>query len=137
MPVNECIPYYRPGKDITAKAAAALTGKRLCVVSGNRVSGPGLSTTPADGSVYPVNVCGAGVKAFGVTPYDVASGEFHDVIRGGIVPITAGATVTVGSQVESDATGRVINWGGTVATQPIGICTTGATVGLDAEIALY
>lgn len=136
MPVNECIPYYKPGKDVTAKAAAALTGKRLCVISANRTSGPGLSAT-AEGSVYQVNVCGAGAKAFGVTPYDVASGELHNVIRGGIVPITAGGTVTAGQQVESDATGRVITWGGTVATQPIGICTTGATVGNDAEVALY
>lgn len=136
MAVNECVSFYKPGKDITAKAAAALTGKRLCIVSANRTSGPGLATT-GEGGVYQVNVCGAGVKAFGVTPYDVASGELHDVIRGGVVPVTAGATVTAGSQVESDATGRVINWGGTVATQPIGYCTTGATVGLDAEIALY
>lgn len=133
---NDCIPLYKPGKDITAKATGTIEGKRFCAISADFTSGPGLSAT-AEGSIPQVARAGAGVRAFGVAPYDLVSGDIADIIRGGVVPVTAGGTVTFGQQVEIDSTGRAVAWAGTIATQPVGMCINGATVGNDAYIALY
>src|SRR5215831_4376149 len=56
---NDCIPFYRPGEDVTVQASAAITGKRFIAPSGDRLSGPGLSAT-AEGSNYRGAHCGAG-----------------------------------------------------------------------------
>jgi hypothetical protein len=57
------------------------------------------------------------------------------VLREGILPITCGAAITAGSEVEIDASGRVINIAAGIA---VGLAMdTQATVGADAEILLY
>lgn len=137
---NELIPYYRPGQDVTAKAEVALTGKLCVQISDPRTSGPGLAAT-AEGSVYTVGLpstagaAGAGKRVFGVAKYDAAIGTLVGVARGGIIPITSGAAISAGQEVEVAATGKVIPL---AAGQPIGVCcNTVAGTDVDAEIAIY
>lgn len=129
---NDCIPYKRPGQDITAKATAAITGKTFVRVSGNRTSGPGLAAT-AEGSVYQMAPCGAGLRAHGVAAWDAANGEQFNVIVAGVVPVTAGAAITAGQEVEVDAAGKAIPL---ASGKAVGVAMSGASSGQDAEIML-
>lgn len=134
---NDLIPYKRPGQDFTAQVTAAVVGKTLVVISANVTSGPGLSNT-AEGSNPRVATCGAGAQAIGVAKYDQPTiGGKVGVCRGGIVPITAGGTITAGQKVMSDATGRVVTWtfAASDANNPIGVAMSDATVGLDCMVA--
>jgi hypothetical protein len=138
---NDCIPFKRPGADVTAIAEGAVTGKRCVQISGDMTSNPvlGLPAT-ADGGLYTCGIPstsgaqGAAKMIFGVAKYDAVNGARFGVIRGGIVPITAGAAIVAGAEVEVAADGRVI----TVASGvPIGTCLTACSgAGVDAVIAL-
>jgi hypothetical protein len=83
---NDCIPFKRPGLDVTGQAEGAITGKRCVQISGARTSGPGLAAT-AEGSNYVVGIpsttgaAGAGKRIFGVAKYDAADGAKVGVIR--------------------------------------------------------
>jgi hypothetical protein len=142
---NDLIPFKRPGEDVTGHCTAAVTGKRVLRISGNRTSGPGLSST-AEGGNYQVAHCnGATQVPFGVSKYDAPLGGKVGVVREGIVPITAGATITAGELVMADANGQVIPYVGPVATGgaavpdvpiPVGLALTAASAGQDAEVAL-
>lgn len=135
MPVNECIPYFDPAHEYTAHASAAVTGKRLVKISGNRQSGPGLAAT-AEGSNYVVAQSASATDvSIGVASYDAASGTKLSVLTRGIVPITAGATITAGQRVECDAQGRVVPLA-TANAVVIGTALSGAASGADAEIQL-
>lgn len=131
----ECIPFYEDANRITAHASAAITGKRFVTLSGRQAGGsPGLSTG-GEGGNYIASVPAAAAKCFAVAAHDAAIGEKVDCISGSqIVPVTAGATVTAGAQVEVDNQGRVINL---AAGQAVGLALTGNTVGLDVEVKLY
>lgn len=109
MPANPCYPYYEPGTRLTGHATAAVTGKRFAKISGDIQSGPGLSTA-TDGGNIRVATCGAGEKAVGVFGHDQASGQKVPLINGPgiVVPMTSGAAITAGQEVQSDATGRAI-----------------------------
>lgn len=140
MPANECIPFMDDGDEVTVHAANALTGKRFAAITGRQSgkrAGTGINAgldTNAAGGNYTADVPGAGVKAFGVVQYDVAAGDKVTLLKRKILPVTCGATVTVGSEVEVDSVGRVIN----LATgKAVGLCLVGNTIGLDAEIQVY
>jgi len=133
MPANEVIPYYEVADRITARCSAAVTGKKFVKISGNRISGPGLSAA-GDGGTYQVAQTVAGDKAFGVAMWDAAINTMVPVIREGIVPVTAGAAITAGQEVQSDANGAAIPL---AAGKALGLACTGAANGADAEIALY
>lgn len=133
MPANEAHRFFKPGADVPAHAAGAITGKRGVVISANRQSGPGLSAT-AEGSNYMISQAGAGVRIFGVAAHDAAIGDKVTVLRDGIVPIRTGAIITANQEVEMDASGQAIPKASGVA---IGFAVTGAASGADAEIALY
>lgn len=124
MPVNECIEFYPSGRLVTCRATAAVTGKRFLKVTGPRVGG-----------LIAVAPCTAGAKNMGVARNDVASGENVGTYGVGfIVPVTCGAIVADGIEVESDATGRAIP----LATgRPCGYAVQGAASGADAQIRLY
>jgi hypothetical protein len=131
--VNDCIPYKRPGEDISAKATAAVAGKRFVKVSGARTSGPGLAAT-AEGSVYQAAQCVAGDRAIGVSAWDAALNEIFTIIIGGIVPVTSGAAITAGAEVQADANGKAITL---AAGKSLGVCmNTVAGADVDAEIKL-
>jgi predicted RecA/RadA family phage recombinase len=136
--VNDVVPVYRPGSDITCKASVALTGKRLCMISGNRTSGAGnagvgLSATP-DGGNYQVGNPTGGGRVFGVVGYDTPSGGLVPVKREGVLPITASGAIAAGAEVEALADGRVIT---RTTGIPIGVCLNGCANAEDAEIQLY
>lgn len=95
---NECTPLFRPGKDITGLAAAAITGKTFVDVSANR---------GADGLIR-VATAAAGARAFGVAAADIASGAIGPILRGGILPVTAGGTIAAGDEVEVGTGGKAV-----------------------------
>ena len=128
MPTDTLIPYFDDDSHVTATASGAITGKTFVGISGNLASD----------NTFTVAKCAAGARAFGVAEYDAASGAWLGVVRRGIVPVTCGAAnLVAGVQVEVDANGEAIVWGGTIATQPVGMCLTAANAGTDAMIALY
>lgn len=133
---NECIPLYRPGQDVTAKASVALTGRRLCAVTGNR-SGTGLVNVANTDlqNLYVIGLPAARGQTFGVVGYDVAAGDPVPVKREGILPIEAANAIAAFQEVEVDALGRVnpVAAGGTA----IGRCMTGVAGGGFAEVELY
>jgi hypothetical protein len=140
MPANECIPFYDDGDEIPVEASSGITGKTFCAITGRHSgyqAGTGINAgldTDASGGNYMAATAGAGVAAAGVASYDAATGEKITLLRRKILPVTAGATVTVGSQVECDASGRAINLN---TGKALGVVLKAATVGLDAEILVY
>jgi hypothetical protein len=105
---NAIEPLYEPGGRLTGRCTAAVTGGRFVRISAAPSSGPALNTS-ADGSNISVAHCGAAGKAIGVAGWDGPSvGDKIAVLArpGMIVPMTAGGTVAVGAEVESDANGK-------------------------------
>lgn len=137
-PVNEAIPYYEPGKRITAHAAAAVLGKRfVAIVATRRPGGPaGISdAADGDGNIV-VNAPAAGGRVFGVTSHDAAIDTKVTILRGSgfVVPVLAAAPIAFFQEVEVDAQGRVIPLAAGVA---VGFAVADAANGTDAQIALY
>lgn len=116
---------YAPGADVTGKASAAITGRRLVKISGNRAGG-NLSVAP----------CAAGDRAFGVAGHDAALGGLVRVVRGAgrIVKITASGAIAANAEVQAAAGGLVTTLG---AGRAIGFAVTGAADATDAQISLY
>lgn len=96
---NECIPYFRPGQDVTAVTTTTVTGKTF-------VDWTAAWTTNL-GSVGTATAAG---KVAGVAAYDAASGARVAVIRGKgqIVPVTAGAVIAALAEVEVGTGGKVV-----------------------------
>ncbi len=119
----ESIVKHKPGEDLTCHASAAVTGARFVVISG----------VPVDGNPR-VAHAGAGVKTFGVSATDAASGTKFPVHTGPglIVEVEAGATLTANDTVESNASGQAIVRATGVAA---GVVVEGATSGNKALIA--
>jgi hypothetical protein len=152
--VNECIPTKRPGAIVTIQATGACGGKRFCKISGPRVgggltggtsqvttAGPGygantLSTDVVD--AYQAIQCSvSGEAALGVCGWDLATGGVGQVFRfgqGAIVPVVAGANITAGQEVQTDASGRAIPL---ASGKALGYAVDSAASGADCEIALY
>lgn len=132
---NEAIPFYRPGKDVTCKAGVALTGKRLCAITGNRSSGPLFDPANTDlQGLYTVGLPAAGGRVFGVVGYDVAVGDPVPVKREGVLPVTASGAIAAFAEVEALADGRVQTL---AAGTAVGFVCTAAADGGDAEVILY
>lgn len=140
---NECIPFYRPGADITAVVSATVIGKRCVKISGNRQAFPGAAgssaTTVGTGNVT-VAHADAGGRIFGVAKWDATTTDVNNgqvgVIRGpgNVVPITCSANITAFAEVEVTTNGQVAPKASGVA---IGFAITAATSGTDAQISLY
>lgn len=123
---NECIPFKEPGARVTGQATAAVTGKRFLAITGNAQTDGTLSVAHA----------AAGARIVGVAAYDAAIGAKVGVIRGSkiVVPVTAGAAIAAGSEVEVGATGQAITKAAGVA---VGYVETGVASGADARVCLY
>lgn len=122
---NEAVGIYEPGRDITGRASATVTGKRFLKISGNR-SGGNIAVAPAD----------AGGRACGVAKYDAASGEIVGVARGNsrVIQVTADGAIAAFAEVEVGTAGKAK----TVGTgAKVGYALTAAADGADAEISLY
>jgi hypothetical protein len=154
MAANECIPTKSPALTVSVQATGTTGGKRFCKISAARVgggliggtsavspAGPGygtstLSTDTKD--VYQVIQCSvSGEAALGVCAHDLATGDVGSVFKfgiGHIVPIVAGANITAGQEVQTDATGKAIPL---ASGKALGYAVDSASSGADAEIALY
>lgn len=129
----DAIRYHKPGQDITCHANVAITGRRFVAIVGNRQSGPGLSAT-AEGGNYLVGNPAGGGRIFGVAAHDAPSGTKVNILRDGVVPVTASGAIAAFAEVEALADGRCIT---RTTGIPVGICLTAITDGLPAEIDLY
>lgn len=90
-------PFHFPGDTITAHATAAVTGGRFVRISGNRVD-----------DNYAVAPAVAGPNVFGVASRDKATGDKVMVFTAGIIEVEAGAALTAGTRVTSDANGAAV-----------------------------
>lgn len=142
---NRIAPLYAEGADITAAITAAVSSGTFVRPSGNFQAGPLLDvSTPtaplSGGNLAQVATCGAGQRAWGVAETDGAvAGDVIPVYTGPgqVVPMIAGATITAGQEVESDAVGKPIPWAGTVATAKNGLAIAGAANGATVYVRLY
>lgn len=96
---NENVGVYEPGRDITGKATAAVTGKRFLKISGDR------NTTSGNISVAHAD---AGGRVCGVSKYDAASGEIVGVARGNsrVTFVTAEGAIAAFQQVVAGTDGK-------------------------------
>ena len=117
MPANECIPYYEGpySQTITVHAGYAMTGKTFAgPLTGYQGQGPALAADPLpagdSGNLQVPAAPTAGGEVGGVINWDVPSGGKAVLIRGAgtMVPVTSGAAVTTGAELQVDAQGRVI-----------------------------
>jgi len=128
---NECVPIYESGDRVSIVADGAISGRRGVKINASKGVGfPG-------GNVHAVQAV-AGDRPDGIAVWDLATGETGSMIREGVVPVDAGATVTAGQQVMLDATGRVITWtfAASNANFVVGKAWTDATVGNPCLVAL-
>lgn len=113
---------------VTCTPSAAVTGKTLVAISGNR---------NADGT-YTIAPAGAGALVFGVAAWDAAIGVQVAVIpvtSGYIVPITAGSgAIAAGDSVVPEAGGTIVVAAADV--RACGIALTGSAADVDAVIQL-
>jgi hypothetical protein len=92
----------------TGRATAAVTRSRFLALTA--AMDPALNTS-IDGGVPGVAHAAAGAKAIGVSMGDqptVGGMVAFEGNPGKVVPVEAGAAVTAGAEVQSDATGRAI-----------------------------
>lgn len=99
MATNPAVPFWDEGNTVTARATAAITGKRFVCISGPRIDGHPAVNHQASSSTR---------KTLGVSAYDAASGA--DVMvhsaPGMVVPVTASGAISAGASVFSTADGR-------------------------------
>ncbi|NKU21735.1 DUF2190 family protein [Rhodococcus hoagii] len=122
---NECTPLFKPGRDVTVLTTTAVTGKTFVAVTGDPDTRTGL---------IKAGTAAAGARPFGVASRTAPNGTALLVLRGGILPVTAGAAITAGQEVEVGASGRAIplNTG-----KSVGTAVKGAANGADVLIALH
>lgn len=117
-------PYWDPADAITCHAEAAVTGKKLVMISGPRVDG--------NPQVSPAT---AGALVFGVAEHDAAIGEKVTVARVGIWPVVAGANLTAGAAVKSDGSAEAI--AAVAGDLAAGVVLDDVVDGADAVVALH
>lgn len=123
MPANVATPLFRPAHHVTARATGPVIGKRFVNISADM----------GDDGMMQVALAGAGVASFGVAAADIATGATGLILCAGVLPVTAGGTITAGAQVEVDAAGRAV----TLASgKAVGKAVESATVGVDVMVAL-
>lgn len=122
---NEMHDIYDPGRDITGRASAAITGKRFLAISGNR-----------NGGNIAVQHATAAGRVCGVSKYDAASGEIVGVARGSsrVVRVTAEGTIAAFAEVEVGTAGKAK---ALASGKAVGYVLTAAADGADAEVSLY
>ena len=122
---------------LTAHFVAAVTGKRFVAPLGAFQSGPGLATTGEGGNLQTAGYPTAAGRTGGVNMYDVPAGGKGGVIRGRgtMVPVSSGAPISVGNEVQVDGTGRVVPLAAGVAVGLAHSAAAGADI--DVVVELY
>lgn len=107
---NAITPLYRRGIDLTARVTAAIGAGKFVRFTGAFEGGPLLDvSTPLSpltgGNNFRVGLCAAAAKASGVTAWDTtADGDKVTIYGPGeVVPMTAGAAINGGDEVECNA----------------------------------
>lgn len=126
MPSNVCVPFFKPGQDVTGRVTTtAVTGKRFVApVAGGRGGQPYIS--PA----------AAGVMPMGVAGHDQEVGSYVHVNIGGTVPVVCGADIAAGARVAVGAGGTAVPYTDAMTQAPVGLCWSGAVAGAAAPIQL-
>lgn len=89
--------YFKPGQDVTSVANEDVTGARFVALgAGGTYNVPHVAHAEA------------GELTFGVSARDAKKGEEFLTHTGGIVPVTAGASLTAGSTVAAGADGKAV-----------------------------
>ena len=139
-PNNLANPFYEEGDELTCYCTAAVVGMTFVKISGPRQPGGpnlvgGAITDAVVGGNVSVAPAAAGDKVFGVAMYDQAIGNLVPVYRHPkVMPVTAGAALTAGQEVQSDANGNAIPLAaGKAAGQVLDAC---ASAGI-AQVSLY
>ena len=142
---NECIPTKEASytRKITVHAGYAMTGKTFAGPLTSRQSGGlgGLAADPlaaGDGSnlLCPAAPA-AGGEVAGVIGWDVANGGKAPIIAGAgtFLPVTSGAAVVVGNELQVDTSGRVVPFS---SGRKVGKAHSAAgAAGVDVEVELY
>ena len=133
---NDCIPFKEEADRITGKRCVVITGGRTSTKSATGVDAGLVADSSTDKSnVYSVGQATvAGARVLGVAAFDVPQNGMVPIIREGIVPITAGAAITAGQDLDVDTSGRVVPHStGIVVGSAM---DAQATVGADAEVLL-
>lgn len=139
-PTNLAQPYYEDADEITGYCTGNVLGKHFVKIAAARqAGGPNLVSGAITDSVVGGNVsiaqAVAGDKVFGVAMYDQTTGNLVPVYRcNHVMPVVAGAAITAGTEVQSDANGAAIPL---AAGKPAGLAIDGAASGADAQISLY
>ena len=123
MPLNPTVPFFKPGQDVTGIPDVAVFGKRLVAATAEGRGGQPHIALPA-----------AGAAVFGVAGHDAETGQEVHVLVGGIVPVLAAADITAGTQVETDATGRIVPRATGVA---VGYAVASGATGTAVPVKLY
>lgn len=121
----DCIPFLEPGQNPTCRANGAITGCRFVQIK--------TGVNAVDG-LPQVETCGAGLEAFGVAARDKLTTEAVMVYKWGHLPVLAGAALSHGQKVQSDAQGRAIPLAGGVE---LGTVMADAADATFAEIAFH
>lgn len=130
---NEAIPYYAGAKQMTVLAGTGGIGGGLFVAP----TGPLAVGLGIDGGVPTGIIPGtSGIATLGVGAQDTAAGLSGGVFNHGIVPVTAGATMTAASteRVMTNASGQAIAW--TTGNHVAGVLLADVTSGGAAMIQL-
>lgn len=121
-----CVPFRETGTRSTGTATAPVTGGRFLVITGDQLP---------DGTLAVAHPSAAGARPVGVAAYDAPAGGKVGIIRGKgtVLPVTAGAALTAGQDVQVDAVGRVVPVTGGV---PVAYTEDAATPGGTARVCL-
>lgn len=137
--MNDCIPYYDDGDNITGYCTSAVTGKTFVKISGTRTGGvfdPTQTAPAADGGAPSIAPADAAGRVFGVAAYDGAQHAFVNVIRGSklVVPVTASGALNAFDEVEVATGGKATALDTGVA---VGYVLADCADGADAQVSLY
>jgi|SRR3954470_21536835 hypothetical protein len=109
---NPVIPLFEEGHRPTAAAAAAVVAGKFVKIGADLQASPilNVATPLVGGNLAQVVQCVAGDRAIGISGWDAPTiGDVLPVIcLPLIVPMIAGAAVTFGNEVQSDAAGNPI-----------------------------
>lgn len=139
--MNECIPKYEPGQDLTGQVvqAGGVLGKRFLALTGAGKQGVEAVSDDTSGGNLLVSLPAAGARTIGVSGYDAGDGRKVKIVRGAgkVVPIRAGAALDPDEEVEAAADGTAVPLGTAVGGSARGRTIRAAANGTDALIELY
>lgn len=118
----DATPFWFPGDSFTGLTNAAVTGQTFADAVVNQTDGHPI-----------VAPCANGIRGVGVFGFDQVAGDTVTIYTKGIMPVVAGAAITTGQEVQSNATGQAIPVAG---GRPMGKAVADCAAGAVAQILL-